>query len=194
MQIAFKNDNEHTSLRYKVLSDSARTTPIKYTTPEILPTSGVSQSTLDQKNKNNKVDIFSNRSDLMIAIASISMHLPERLRQDIVKQVSEILNPEHINYDGCLINLASFIEFLQFIVLKNMKPAAYSVSSKSNFMASWFYDEDRIHIEFVGEKLYKTVASKKNNSTFEYYTHNGDLLALEKFITNNDFSRLLYGA
>gem|GEM_PF-3783469 len=192
MRIAFKQGNEHIPLRYKVISGKVGTSPIKHTSTEILPTSAISQKVTEQGNKTNKVNIFSNRSDLMIATSSISMHLPERLRRDIVKQVAEILNPEHLNYDGCLINISSFLEFLKFIVLKKIRPAAYSVSAKGNFMASWFHQDDRIHIEFIEENLFCTIVSKKNADKFEYYAHSGDSFALEKFIDNNGFSEWLY--
>lgn len=107
-----------------------------------------------------KERLFDNRATLKVLTSRISMHLAEFTRQDLFKQLDELLDPETWDDDSSLIQEASFRTFLRFAVSKaDIKRPSLSVSNNGFAMATWLRDRDRLSIEFLPADKIRLVAS-----------------------------------
>ena len=83
--------------------------------------------------------LFDNRANIKVLTSRVSMHLEKLQRQDIFKQVDELLDLESWDDDSSLINADSFATLLGFLAVDSrITRPALTVSNEGNIVASWF--------------------------------------------------------
>lgn len=93
--------------------------------------------------------LFENKAQIKILTSRVSMHLEAPVRQDLFKQIDELLDVEAWDDTDSLINESSFATLLRFITSKvNIHRPSLSVSLDGNIMASWLKESLRLTIEF----------------------------------------------
>src|SRR5690349_18683578 len=66
-------------------------------------------------NQNLEANLFSNRAELKVLTSQVSMHLAEKQRIDLFRQIDELLDKENWTEDDRTINSKSYKTFLRFM-------------------------------------------------------------------------------
>jgi hypothetical protein len=93
--------------------------------------------------------LFDNKAQIKVLTSSVSMHLEDPIRNDLFKQIDELLDLDAWDDTDAFIRESSFLTLLRFIAAKaNIHRPALSVSPDGNIMASWLKENIRLTVEF----------------------------------------------
>jgi hypothetical protein len=150
--------------------------------------------------------LFDNRANIKVLTSRVSMHLETLQRQDIFKQVDELLDLESWDDDSSLISADSFATLLRFLAADSrVARPALTVSNEGNIVASWFYgtipepsvpedlrvvsspatDMTRVTVEFLKRDQVRLVASvSKSESEREGLAFEGSVRKVGKMLAS----------
>jgi hypothetical protein len=133
-----------------------------------------------------EVRLFDNGAQLKVTISQIAMYLTTEWRTAIFEQLDFLLNPKDWQEDSALIEVATFLTFLRFLVFAapNRVPGL-GVSPNGNVLAAWLKGGERITVQFLPEdRAIATVirGGTRGNETVAWRGHVVDLkLFIERF-------------
>jgi hypothetical protein len=106
-------------------------------------------------------ELFDNRAELKTVTSQVSMHLSREQREDLFKQLDELLDKEAWADDSSLISLQSYRTFLKFLIYwTDVRRPALLVTSAGNLMASWVQPGRRLTIEYLPADKIRAVLYK----------------------------------
>jgi len=103
--------------------------------------------------------IFNNRSQLKIYTASVAMHLSRKRRDDIFKQIDELLDIDNWSDEDVFISFDSYRTLIRAIISVGLfKRAALTVATSGNIQANWFLSDRRLTIECLSQDNFVLLA------------------------------------
>jgi hypothetical protein len=131
--------------------------------------------------------LFDNSALLKIDFAHVAMHLSTEWRQVIFKQLDRLLDLTSWEDDSALIQQASFLTFLRFVIY--VAPARFpslGVSPNGNILAAWINPPQQIAVEFLKDDKAAATFSSQTARGVEVIAWRGPVAALRDFIQRND--------
>lgn len=136
-------------------------------------------------NSSTEETLFDRRAELKKAVSLVSMHLPERWRTSIFKQIDRLLNLENWSEDSRLIEHSPFVTFLRFTIYADPKSLpGLSVAPNGHIVASWHSGEMRAFVEFLEQDKAYAVLSKRTPRGNEAVSWRGHVANLRKFVSD----------
>lgn len=135
--------------------------------------------------------LFKNKSDVKIMISQIAMHLSDKKRYDLFKQIDSLLDLDSFCDGDNLIILKSFSTFLKFYTLySNTKRPALTVTNNGTLGSTWVSETGKLYIESLANKNNEFVAavSRKYGNEVEYISYKGTLKMLKNFLKQNNIN------
>jgi hypothetical protein len=133
-----------------------------------------------------EVQLFDNGAELKVSFSQIAMHLTTEWRTAIFEQLDFLLKPEDWQEDSALIEVATFLTILRFLIFAapNRVPSL-GVSPNGNVLAAWLKGDERITVQFLpDDRAIATLIRRgtRGNETVAWRGHVVDLkLFIERF-------------
>ena len=129
--------------------------------------------------------LFDNRATVKVLTSRVSMHLSRQTRDDLFRQIDELLDQSAWDDEDSLINEASFVTFLRFLISEPLlRRPALSVSLDGNVMVSWITSVGRLTIEFLQNDQVRLVAHHSPESaSAESLAFEGSLKSIETILS-----------
>ncbi len=135
--------------------------------------------------------LYSNKAELKILLSRVAMHLTKSKKEDIFKQIDELLNIDYFDEeDDSLVNKTSFASFVKFLCLNpNMKRVALTVSNPGNISGTWVLENGRMHIEFLPDGKYRTSVMRRDGQETESLVHQGSIRSMIRFLADINLTK-----
>jgi hypothetical protein len=118
--------------------------------PQLNSSLSASDAQVLQPGSSLELQLFDNLAQLKVTFSQIAMHLSSEWRTAAFEQIDALLKPENWEDDSSLIQLATFLTFLRFVILvAPSRLPSLGVGPTGNLLAAWVKDNQRIMIQFL---------------------------------------------
>lgn len=130
-----------------------------------------------------EVQLFDNSAQLKVSFSQIAMHLTTEWRTTIFEQLDFLLKPEDWQEDSALIEVATFLTFLRFLIFTapNRVPSL-GVSPNGNVLAAWLKGDERLTVQFLPDDRAIATLIRRGTRGNEIVTWRGHVVDLKLFI------------
>lgn len=145
----------------------------------------------DPESHGGQEKLYANRAELKLLTARIAMHLTEKQRSDLFKQIDELLDHENWTVDDSLIAAPSYRTLLRFLVYaKGVRRPSLTVSSQGFVSSSWVGEGRRLTIEFLPRDHIRLVLRRRHNlfnePELEAFAYEGSISRLDAVLAPFD--------
>ncbi|MBR0647126.1 hypothetical protein [Plastoroseomonas hellenica] len=129
---------------------------------------------------NNQEAVFVRNVDLKVAYATFAMHLSKEIKSKYFERLDQILDVEEWEIEDALPKLSSFQDFARTLIFYQFKwLPELTVSSSGVVAACWYTKNDRITVEFTGNRSCRWALSFRENEELELATGSCQIVNLE---------------
>ncbi|HTY66719.1 MAG TPA: hypothetical protein VMH36_08715 [Alphaproteobacteria bacterium] len=101
------------------------------------------------------------RAELKVRTAAVAMHISEKWRLDLFRQLDDLMDIESWHLEDQPIDPESFMTFLRFLIYeKNIKRPSLAISTNGAIIAAWFEPGQRLTIEFHAKDHVRWIVSR----------------------------------
>jgi hypothetical protein len=138
--------------------------------------------------------LYDNAAGLKIALSGIAMHLAPEWRAVIFSQLDTLLDPNSWQDDSALIQQATFMTFLRFIIFAApTRLPSLGVGSTGHILAAWNNGDQHIAVEFLSDDKAAATFVKQGARSKEVVTWRGHVADLKLFIEGNGMIECIQG-